>query len=44
MSFNELNIVEYFIIQKLSGVILSAEKTKSVVIKEEAVDGSFPRK
>jgi type I restriction enzyme R subunit len=45
MSFNELNAVEHFIIQKLSGKNLNAaDPTSSVVKDDEAVYGSFPWK
>lgn len=43
MSFNELNSVEHYIIQKLSGVNLNAADPTSPVINEGAeVYGSFP--
>lgn len=42
MSFTELNSVEHFIIQKLSGVNLNADEAKVPVVKEDAVYGSFP--
>jgi type I restriction enzyme R subunit len=43
MSFNELNAVEHFIIQKLSGKNLNAaDPTSSVVKDDEAVYGSSP--
>jgi hypothetical protein len=45
MSFNELNAVEHFIIQKLSGKNLNAaDPTSSVAKDDEAVYGSFPWK
>lgn len=45
MSFNELNSVEHYIIQKLSGVNLNASGSAGSVVKEdEAVYGSFPWK
>ena len=45
MSFNELNSVEHYIIQKLSGVNLNAVDPTSPVVKEDtAVFGSFPWK
>ena len=45
MSFNELNAVEHFIIQKLSGKNLNAaDPTSSVVKDDEAVYGAFPWK
>ena len=45
MSFNELNAVEHFIIQKLSGKNLNAaDPTSSVVKDDEAVYGTFPWK
>ncbi|MGJ8697220.1 MAG: type I restriction endonuclease subunit R [Verrucomicrobiaceae bacterium] len=45
MSFNELNSVEHYIIQKLSGVNLNAADSTSPVVKEAAaVYGSFPWK
>lgn len=43
MSFNELNSVEHYIIQKLSGVNLNAANPTSSVVKEGATPyGSFP--
>ena len=43
MSFNELNSVEHYIIQKLSGVNLNAAASTSSAVKEDAaVHGSFP--
>ena len=43
MSFNELNSVEHYIIQKLSGVNLNAADPTSSVVKEDAATyGSFP--
>lgn len=43
MSFNELNSVEHFIIQKLSGRNLNAQKEDPWIMKEDApVHGSFP--
>jgi type I restriction enzyme R subunit len=43
MSFNELNSVEHYIIQKLSGVNLNATDPTSSVVKEgAAIYGSFP--
>jgi type I restriction enzyme R subunit len=43
MSFNELNTVEHYIIQKLSGVNLNASAPSSSVVKEDAaIYGSFP--
>ena len=43
MSFNELNSVEHYIIQKLSGVNLNAADASSSVVKEDATPyGSFP--
>jgi type I restriction enzyme, R subunit len=45
MSFTELNAVEHFIIQKLSGKNLNADDPASSVVKDdEAVYGSFPWK
>lgn len=45
MSFNELNAVEHFIIQKLSGKDLNAADPASAVVKDdEAVYGSSPWK
>ncbi len=45
MSFNELNAVEHYIIQKLSGVNLNAAGTPSSIVKEDATPyGSFPWK
>ena len=45
MSFNELNAVEHFIIQKLTGKNLNAADPSSSVVKDdEAVYGSFPWK
>lgn len=45
MSFNELNAVEHFIIQKLSGVNLNAAGPASSVVKEdETIYGSYPWK
>ena len=42
MSFNELNSVEHYIIQKLSGVNLNAVEASSSVVKEDATPyGSF---
>ena len=40
MTFNELNSVEHFIIQKLSGKNLNSSSKK--IIQEDAVYGSFP--
>jgi type I restriction enzyme R subunit len=43
MSFNELNSVEHYIIQKLSGVNLNAADPTSPVVKEDAAAyGSSP--
>ena len=43
MSFNELNSVEHYIIQKLSGVNLNATDASTEIVKEDAaVYGSFP--
>jgi len=45
MTFNELNSVEHYIIQQLSGVNLNSEDPASLVAKEpRAVYGSFPWK
>jgi len=45
MSFNELNSVEHFIIQKLSGKNLNAvDPMSSMVMEDPPVYGSFPWK
>ena len=42
MAFTELNSVEHYILQKLSGVNLNAVETSTSVVKEDAaVYGSF---
>ncbi|MGE9268176.1 MAG: type I restriction endonuclease subunit R, partial [Verrucomicrobiales bacterium] len=42
MSFNELNSVEYYIIQKLTGVNLNAATPTSSAMEDETIYGSFP--
>lgn len=44
MSFNELNSVEHYIIQKLSGVNLNAANDGGQVQEDDAAYGSFPWK